>query len=833
MKKYIFTSITIGLVLGFNLYFRFYPVYFPQLKEQAQKIVFEGVQQKIAQNIFSKFPQYDLLAKDNLFKTSVNIFRKNYKKDMADQINKLYLQLKDRFQDEEGQTYLMELDCWHWARYVKNVYQLGHPGDEVIDGRQFDKFMLAPKGVYLHWDNFLFYFSATLYKIFSVFKYLPLFKFLFYLPLFFIVLFIIVLYFFSYRLGGNICAFISCIFIGLFASFLPRSCAGWFDKDILNMLFPILIIWTYLEIYNTQLFKKKLFFIFLSSFFVGLFCFTWLNWWFVFGLIFFYELVMIILNLFINWFYEKRSFDLSKERIYSLILFTGFSLFWIILLCGFEPFGLLFRQLKETIRLTNPLVTSIWPNVYSTVGELKQTSSTEIIYAIGGKTIFIFFIISILTLLIYNLFFVKKRNLQSEVSILLFFWFIVMFFASLQGVRFIVFLSVPIGISLGMFLNNVYKYLKNKNLFIEGLLIVVIGIGGVSYVSFAKANAVAKGIFPLMNDPWYKFLNLISQNTPQNAILNSWWDFGDWFKVIAGRRVIFDGQSQNNPQAYWMAKTLLSWDENEAIAILRMLNNGANDAFEIINSYLKEPLKSVLLLEKVLGLDIKDAKEILSDYLGASSVDKVIFLLFDRPPPAYFIVDYSMIPKISAISYLGNWDFSKVYIALNFNIKEKEKIFEYLTSLDKDRDYVLKLYQEAFLIPPKQLGNWISKPIQFYSDIVDGVTKDNDVFFSNGFIYKINEKNLISQNGQVPRSLFIENDGEIEEIFFSNPNVPYSILIFKDKKGGYKLVCLDRQLGKSLFVRLYFLRGRGLKKFTPHIDVEDGKNYLGSYQINW
>ncbi|MCM8787784.1 MAG: dolichyl-diphosphooligosaccharide--protein glycosyltransferase subunit STT3 [Candidatus Omnitrophica bacterium] len=832
MRKYIFVGITMGIVLGLNLYFRFYPVYFPQLKEQAKNIVFQGVQQRIAQNIFSKFPQYDLLAKDNLFKTSIKIFYKNHKKDMVEQINKLYLQLKDRFQDEDGQTYLMELDCWHWARYVKNVYELGHPGDEVIDGKQFDKFMLAPQGVYLHFDNFLFYFSSFLYKIFSFFKYIHLFKFLFYLPLFFIFLFIIFLYFFCYRLGGYICSVTSCIFIGLFASFIPRSCAGWFDKDILNMLFPILIISTYLKIYDTQLFSKKLFFIFLSSFCVGLFCFTWLNWWFIFTLIVFYEAANIFLIKFINLFYKKDT-NLLKEHTYSLIFFVSFSLFWIILLCGFEPFKLLFIQLKETIRLTNPLVTSIWPNVYSTVGELKRTTLAEISEAIGGRGIFIVSSLSILILAIYNLFFVKKRDLKSEVSIVLFFWFIFMLFGSLQGVRFIVFLSIPIGISFGILLNNVYQYLKSKKRFVEGFLILAIGVGILSYASIVKAIAVSKGLFPLMNDPWYKFLNLLAQTTPNDTILNSWWDFGDWFKVVAKRRVIFDGQSQNNPQAYWMAKTLLSWDEDEAISILRMLNNGANKAFEIINSYLKEPLRSVLLLEKVLGLGMESAKKTLSDYLPKSSVDKVILLLFDKPPPAYFIVDYSMIPKISAISYLGNWNLSKVYIALNFNTQEKEKILEYLTSLGKDRDYVLQLYQEAFLIPPKQLGNWISRPVQFYSDIVNGVIKDREVFFNNGFVYKIEEKNLISQNGYLPRSLFIENNGKIEEIVFSNPNVIYSVLIFKDKNGDYKLVCLDRQLGKSLFVRLYFLRGRGLKKFTAHIDVEDGKNYLGSYQINW
>ena len=43
-------------------------------------------------------------------------------------------------------------------RYVENVIKYGHPGDEVIYDRQWDLFMLAPWGMFLHWEQFLYYF---------------------------------------------------------------------------------------------------------------------------------------------------------------------------------------------------------------------------------------------------------------------------------------------------------------------------------------------------------------------------------------------------------------------------------------------------------------------------------------------------------------------------------------------------------------------------------------------------------------------------------------------------------------------------------------------------
>jgi asparagine N-glycosylation enzyme membrane subunit Stt3 len=80
---------------------------------------------------------------------------------------------------------------------------------------------------------------------------------------------------------------------------------------------------------------------------------------------------------------------------------------------------------------------------------------------------------------------------------------------------------------------------------------------------------------------------------------------------VAKRRVIFDGQTQHIPQAYWMAKVFLTDSEKKAIAILRMLDNGANQAFELINREISDPFQAVKLLEKALETDKKSAKELL------------------------------------------------------------------------------------------------------------------------------------------------------------------------------------------------------------------------------
>jgi len=70
--------------------------------------------------------------------------------------------------------------------------------------------------------------------------------------------------------------------------------------------------------------------------------------------------------------------------------------------------------------------------------------------------------------------------------------------------------------------------------------------------------------------------------SPADSVVNSWWDFGHWFKVVAGRRVLFDGMTQNTPYAYWMAQVFLSDDETAAARTLKMLDASGLEGVELL-----------------------------------------------------------------------------------------------------------------------------------------------------------------------------------------------------------------------------------------------------------
>jgi len=340
-----------------------------------------------------------------------------------------------------------------------------------------------------------------------------------------------------------------------------------------------------------------------------------------------------------------------------------------------------------------------------------------------------------------------------------------------------------------------------------------------------------------MNDTYFRFLVTLRTRTPPQSIINSWWDFGDWYKAVARRRVIADGQSQNVPQTYWMARVLLCENEEEAIKILRMLNNGGNSAFELINSYFADPLKSVSILNKLFLLNPQQAEELILKSFPAAVGLKLKSLLFNKPAEAYFIVDYNIRNVIPSISYIGNWNFKKAYLGYNINMLDKEKIARQLSGVMKEGREIEKIYQEAKLLPKGALGDWASSTWRLYDGFAKGLKKGEVILFDNGLVYDLRKKEVFLYSSKhrkyrIPRSLFTFENGSLKETVYPAYDLDLSVLMLKDKD-DYQAILLNTQLAKSIFVRLYFLNGVGLKHFKPFIEERIGSDYIRSFEINW
>jgi hypothetical protein len=825
----------LGLVIGLNIYFRCFPINFPQFAKEARVRVESRIYQRSAEMVNQKFPNLSSMAKESLTmvakKEFIRLNRKQFAVDIADE----YARMKDRFQDKDGQTYLFELDCWHWARYVENTVRTGHPGDAAVNGQERDMLMNHPQGSEVAYNRLLFYVSAFLYKIVNTFFPVALNTFLFYLPLFFSAVFICALYLVCWRFYGALAAVICSLFVGLAPIFLPRSCAGWFDMDILSLLFPLLVVYSYLCAYGRVKVSLQWVWLGISALLVGLFAFIWPYWWFVVVVIVSYE-IYSLLDLISERLQHKTDIRASFRRhSLSLPVFLLLSAVSVLLFAGPDALTSLLEQVKSSLTLNDPLDSSIWPNVYSTVGELARPNFAQIANFVGGHILFILALVCMLGLVLRNK---RYRGAKRESIFLFVLWFILIFAVCYKGTRLIVFLLIPMGIFLGWGVREAFNYCmrrrRKKKYLLPALgLAVVLITGGL----IRTGQRVATGLYPMIDDSWYILLTNIKDNTPPGAVINSWWDFGDWFKAIAGRRVIFDGQSQNSPQGYWMAKVFLSQSEETAIAILRMLNNGGNSAFEVINRQFKDPVRSLFLLEYVLSVDSKTASMAIEQNLSEETAAEVKRLLYGRPPAAYFIVDYSLIGKMYPISYLGNWDVARVYVIKNINTKSKEEIISGLDARGINSAAAQIMYDDARLLAPGQYNSWISHNARFISGLIPGTRRGDSVFFNSGLVYNINEGAMVAYNGydgqyHVPRSIFYVEGDRLSEHVYPDGNLDFSVLLLRDGD-HYQAVQLDRELGLSLFTRLYFLKGKGLKYFKPFTDNGDSQNYVGVFEIDW
>lgn len=844
MRDKIISVIFLGIVVCINLYFRMFPVYFPQLKSDARNIVEQRIRDDAYKQIDERFHGYNALAKDRLAQRYIKDYKKNNKGLIQSDIDKEYKKLKDRYQDIKGQTYLMELDCWHWARYVKNIVRLGHIGDKVVDGRQLDTFMTAPLGSDVIWNRFLFYFSAFLYKAFSLVKIAPIETFLFYLPLLFTAIFIITLYLFCLRYWNQRIAIITSLFVGLSPAFLNRSMAGWFDMDILNLFFPLIIVWTYLLAYHTRRFYLRIAYIIISAFFAGLFCWTWGQWWFILLVIIMYE-IYLLLNAVCGYLQYKNHEGqyVFKEHIFFLGLFLIFTILWIGMFCGTLPFSYLSSQFKNALVLNTSLNNvSIWPNVFFTVSELRRIDFTGLFNSIGGFHIFLLSFSFQIAMFLFAARSKYMNHFQRGIVIIFTLYFMSMLFASLKGIRFCMFIVVPLGFSFAFIFNQLYGYLKNLRkwwAYAANIIIVIL----LSWRFVTNAYGTSASMYPLIDDAWYKGLTMIKKATSKGAIINSWWDFGDWFKAVAERRVVIDGQSQNSALSYWIANTLMVSDEKEALANLRMLNNGGNKAFEIINTYVKDDISSVLLLKKLIRGTAEISayaerkaylKKCLMPYLPESAIRRVSRLFFDMPGEAYLVVDSVMRYRMRPLSYVGNWDFARFYIVNNINKAIGPSSIAFLNRFGIDRKDAGRYYKEAGLISNKDIYKWIAPQLDFYSGLAKGEKKDNVVLFDNSIVYNPETRTVYIYSSQaqsygIPKSLFIFEKGDFEEVVYTGNNMDFSVLIFQ-KDNSYYSIMLDEGLVKSIFVRLYFLDGEGMRHFRLFRDIKDS---FKVFEIIW
>lgn len=441
--------------------------------------------------------------------------------------------------------------------------------------------------------------------------------------------------------------------------------------------------------------------------------------------------------------------------------------------------------------------------------------------------------------------FFKKRGKSINFFYIMFFWLVLMINACFKGLRFVPLASVPTGFFLGCSVSVIWAKL-NKISFKLNLkylicLVSYVCLCGFIIIKLLFSGFISSSMVPIMNDRWQKALVFIKNNSSADAVINSWWDYGNFFKAIAKRKVIFDGQTQNNSNAYWMAKVLLSDEEEKAVKILRMLNNASYSVFPLLNKYVADPFKCFVIMEKLLEVDEEESRIILAEENVPENIIEVIANNFySMPPPAFFIVDKTMIGKMSNISFLGNWDFIKLYIYRNIREPEVD-ILEHVSDIFGLSSEELRRYYKNVAAEIREGASCeiFSARYRFHTLPEVGKKEGNMLHFNNGIIFNFDSRqafvySLGEKRYEKPSEVILTGFSGKEEIVLSNEQTSENGIpwLFKsDEKDIYKSVFVDKPLVKSLFSKLYFFKGRGLKYFEPFYADDNAGIYI--YRIVW
>lgn len=850
MRKSLALWSSLIIAISINIYFRMSTASLSFIKDEAKDYVMADLTEDAQKQIKEKLRDLPSPAKSRAAQQLVNIWKKERKESINDAIKNKQKDLLSDWQDEAGHTFLLEIDPYHWLRLVKNLITSGKLGDKIIGNAQYDSFMLAPQGMKvepsLH-KNLHVFLSSYLFKIIKIFnKNISLMHFVFYMPIFISSLALILVFLMSLSLSQNrtgIAGFFAAMSLGLSPIFFGRSLGGWFDTDPYVILFSALSAWTfYLSLNYNISWPRRFLFAILGGLSIGLFSFTWDGWWYIFDLMT-VSALLYILNLYLIKKDSKEQVSLNIPLI-SLALFILASFIFVAMFSGLLTLKHFLTGPINIAFAKGYLQNQFWPNTFLTVHELKGETLLGVINKGGGGIVFFLGLLY----LVIKLSDKKSKDYKYMQFVIFYFtiWITIMIYVSVRATRFSLLLTVPTSVCFGLFMEWTIDFLSNiisrwLNILRINIKIALFAASCFIFmpVFFSRASVFSKAL-PLMNKNWWNVLNQIKIETPKDSIINSWWDYGHWFKAVAERAVIFDGATQNKPMAYWMGRVFLTNNETEAMGILRMLNSGSNKAFEELQKLGIDKYKCLDILNEIILLNAKDANTVLGKYISGQEDREKILKYTHHPKPAYFIVEPSLIFKINPISFLGNWDFKKANIYQKFRNLKKQKFIEYLK---KEYQYTkadaLRLYDFLIFLNTEDALSWISPSYRYFNESRTFRKEGNLLLFDNGFVVDLTNYNTYFNNirdgmWNVPKNLFYFDADALKEINFKTSDLNYSVLLIKEKD-NYKTVVLDEKLIDSMLIRLYYLNGAKLKYFKPFIteELKDNAGRIIVYKLEW
>ncbi len=859
------TTLLIIILLLFSFYVRMLPKQLSITDVWAKNAVYNSIKENILNNINKYYPNLPEAQKQQLVNSQFQAFMNNetQRQQINEEIKYVSQEFKKQFEyTKDGQTHILlgDIDSYYWLRWARNLVDKHQYCDAVIDGKCMDTHMIAPFGTTTSKrpHPYMIYLTYKIGRIFN--KKLDLMQASYATMVILSLLVTLFAFFLGKEIGGNVAGFFTSLIITVNPFYIMRVSGS--DDDVYNFLLPIIIFWLFIKTMKSKTKKETAIYSVLTAITIGIYSFTWSGWWFSIDMLFGGAVLFLIVKVVEQLIKDKKISGGTKKT--ALILITLFLMSWISVgVVKHSPTrfisSLITSPLHESTTLKEVAKSTGWPNVFNTVAELNPGSIKQIVNGVGGKLNFAIAIIGVLALVTVSIIkerkYENKENIELLIASILVVWMLGATYATLKGVRFVLLFIPPFiaayGAAMGLAVEyslKVIEKVKNEKLnktnrgAIKAVVFLMLLL--ISVPAIKTGIATSKTYIPNMTSTWYISLNKIRMETSPNAILNSWWDFGHWFKYLADRRVTADGASQNTPQAYWLGKILVENNETRAVQILRMLDCGANKAFDIINSKYQNTVISIEIINKLQKMNKSEIKTYLQQQgFNNTAIKEVINYTKCNPPEDYFITSDDMIGKAGVWAHFGLWDFKKAE-ALNIAKKNGSQAIKYMEEkLGYSKVQAINEYNKIISFQGNSAKEqaWISPWPGYASTRGRCTIANNEIICLNTlqgqytvksvFNLSSREADIIGSSGNIkPKEVVVYYNGyEFKRTYNdSQLNLAWVLFVNGDQ---VRSIYTSPELAESLFTKLYFGEGYGMKYFK--LFSEEGPSPVGTRVQIW
>ena len=448
--------------------------------------------------------------------------------------------------------------------------------------------------------------AASLYSIFNFGSTLYDFTILF--PLIIGSLTSISVFAFVRVLGGTTAGLLAALMFSISTPIFTRGLIGWFKSEPLGLFFAFLAM--YLFVSGIMFNKGK--FSFIKLICAGIFLALGLSSW---GGILFFLIPLVLFYLILPFLKREKNFTIwaapvfSVSLILSLLLFertSAFTIGYAGLLVGLSTvFVVVCELIKKSsneskhirncsifftsiiitmigvfasgivglpgfryLNAMNPFLTSLDPLTDSVSEHMTTSLSTSYIFV---SVFIIFGIIGI-----WFLFSRKTIDLKIDNRIFALIIGITAIYISSSFVRLEIFASVGLIILGSIGLAILFKKILESNIFsptkilfcsvILGLFLTPVilpeDLSWSSWAEFPPTILHGGSFFHISTNDWSEAMNWLKNNTSEDAIIASWWDYGYWIQTLGERTTIVDNSTLIDWQIKKMAYSLITTPEN-------------------------------------------------------------------------------------------------------------------------------------------------------------------------------------------------------------------------------------------------------------------------------